>query len=149
MLSSLSFLVQVMSSHLTFIVRHYFYSADVDVQSYLLYILFHMVLVSYISKYLNFKTYRVYRALKCTFPQQYLCSECHAVPLFIETSIHWTIGLLVVAAGPNKVLTFAGRPVVYEHEWNQIPSARREQPYMSAIAGIIHDSSHLALLFLG
>lgn len=55
----------------------------------------------------------------------------------------------VVTAGPNKVLTFAGGPVVYEHEWNQIPSARGEQPYMSAIAGIIHDSSHLALLFLG
>lgn len=46
-----------------------------------------------------------------------------------------------MAAGPNKVLTFAGGPVVYEHEWNQIPIARREQPYMSAIAGIIHDSS--------
>lgn len=49
--------------------------------------------------------------------------------------------LLVVAAGPNKVLTFAGGPVVYEREWNQIPIARRDQPYMSAIAGIIHDSS--------
>lgn len=44
-----------------------------------------------------------------------------------------------MAAGPNKVLTFAGEPGVYEHEWNQIH--RREQPYVSAIAGIIHDSS--------
>lgn len=58
-------------------------------------------------------------------------------------------GVVSVAAGPNKVLTFAGEPVVYELEWNQIPIARREQPYVSAIAGIIHGSSHLAFLFLG
>lgn len=59
------------------------------------------------------------------------------------------MGLLVVAAGPNKVLTFAGGPAVYELEWNRISIGRREQPYVSAIAGIIHGSSHLALLFLG
>lgn len=79
----------------------------------------------------------------------YLCALCCILTLFIERHIHHTRGLLVVATGPNKVLTFAGGPVVYEHEWNQIPSARREQPYMSAITGIIHESSHLALLFLG
>lgn len=61
--------------------------------------------------------------------------------LFIQRCIIQTIGLLVVPADPNEVLTFAGGPVVYEHEWNQIPIARREQTYMSAIAGIIHDSS--------
>ena len=49
------------------------------------------------------------------------------------------MGLLDVPAGLNKVLTFAGGPVASEHEWNQI--TRREQPYGSAIAGIIHDSS--------
>lgn len=76
-------------------------------------------------------------------------TKSHIVPLFIERRIHQTIGLLLVAAGPNKVLTFAGGPVVYEYEWNQIPTTRMEQPYMSAIAGIIHDSYHLALLFLG
>lgn len=54
--------------------------------------------------------------------------------------------LFAVYADPNKVLTFAGGPVVCEHEWNYIP--RREQPYMSTIAGIIHDSLQLASLFL-
>lgn len=73
----------------------------------------------------------------------------HTTPSYKRACVRQTIALLVVTAGPNKVLTFAGGPAVYEHEWNQIPSARGEQPYVSAIAGIIHDSSHLALLFLG
>lgn len=53
-----------------------------------------------------------------------------------------------MTVGPNKVLTFAGGPALCEHEWNQIARARREQAYVYAIAGIIHCSSHLAMLFL-
>lgn len=46
--------------------------------------------------------------------------------------------LFDVPTGHNRALTFAGAPVVYEHEWNQI--TRRQQPYMSAIVGMSHDS---------
>lgn len=69
--------------------------------------------------------------------------------MFKATCVSWTKGLQVITEGPNKVLTFAGGPVVYECEWNQISRAKREQAYMYAIAGIIHGSSHLATLFLG